>query len=93
MREIVRLLKHNSNLFLEIYGFCDSRGGIEENNELSEKRANNVLRYFNEIGINTDAAIVKGYGKSFSRDEKTEQERQRNRRVEVKIIEYIRKNR
>ena len=91
MREIVKLLRENSNLYLEIYGYCDSRGGIEENNELSEKRANKVLNYFNEIGINTDTATVIGFGKTYSKDEKTDEDRQKNRRVDVRIFEYIKK--
>ena len=91
MREIVKLLKYNPELYIEIYGYCDSRGGEEENNELSEKRANRVLKYFNEIGVNTETATVIGFGKTFSKEEKTEEDRQKNRRVDVRIFEYVKK--
>lgn len=91
MREIVKLLKKNDNLYIEVYGYCDSRGGEEENLVLSKKRAEAVLGYFSDSGINTETAILRNFGKSMSKDEKTDKERQKDRRADVKIFEYLKK--
>ncbi len=89
LKELLRLLKTNPLLYLEIYGYADSRGDEKDNLELSKRRAENVLKYFNENGINTETAIVRGFGATMSQEEKTELDRQQNRRVDIKIFEYV----
>ena len=83
----VRMLKENPAISLEIAGHADSVGTEPYNQKLSERRAQAVCNYLVEQGIDRGRLVAKGFGElqpEASND--TEEGRQRNRRVEVKII-------
>lgn len=56
-------LKSNTNANLQIEGHCDSRGSIEYNLSLGERRANAVLAYMGGLGVNANRMSVISYGK------------------------------
>lgn len=74
---------------LEISGFADSVGSIEQNRTLSQRRADAVIRYLVENHNIPLRRIVTpyGYGESNPVAENTSREgRSRNRRVEIKLL-------
>jgi OmpA-OmpF porin, OOP family len=84
---IIRILKNNPSMKLEIQGHTDNRGSGGFNRELSEKRARAVMEYFVKKGISSDRLSAVGYG--FSRPAATNttaEGRSMNRRVELKPI-------
>jgi outer membrane protein OmpA-like peptidoglycan-associated protein len=85
--EIVRLLKANPDIgHLSIEGHTDDRGAIEMNNQLSQERAESVMKYVAEHGIAEDRLEAHGYGPSRPiAPNDTEAGRQKNRRVEFHI--------
>lgn len=89
---LVWLFKDNPNLTIEISSHTDSRGSDEYNLKLSQKRADGVVAYLVDRGVNPDMLVAKGYGESklvnkcvndFPCSEKDHQE---NRRSEFKVI-------
>ncbi len=74
---------------LEVSGFADTTGSVERNRALSQRRADNVIRYLVENHSIPLRRIVTpyGYGESNPIAENTSREgRAQNRRVEVKLL-------
>jgi outer membrane protein OmpA-like peptidoglycan-associated protein len=74
---------------IEVTGFTDSTGSLEHNRELSQRRADAVVRYLAENhGIPLRRITIPfGYGETQSiTDNSTASARAENRRVEVKIL-------
>ncbi|MBL4655919.1 MAG: OmpA family protein [Bacteroidia bacterium] len=85
---IFRLLRDNQQIKVEISGHTDGVGSKKYNKRLSEKRANAVVEYLYERGVQKNRLTAKGYGKLQPiADNSTEDGRQQNRRTELKIIE------
>lgn len=61
--KLVTLLNDNPNTTIEIGAHCDYKGSDVYNQKLSEQRAENVVRYLKEHGINGQRLTYKGYGK------------------------------
>jgi peptidoglycan-associated lipoprotein len=59
----VQWMKNNGNVRVQIEGHCDSRGTIEYNVALGERRANAVKAYMVSMGIPADRLSVISYGK------------------------------
>jgi outer membrane protein OmpA-like peptidoglycan-associated protein len=87
--EVVRLMKVNQDIkHLAIEGHTDNRGSDELNEKLSNDRANAVMKYLSDHGIDAGRLSAKGYGpKKPIADNNTADGRQRNRRVEFHITE------
>lgn len=84
---LVKVLNEVPDLKVEISGHTDWIGGDEYNQNLSQNRAQSVVDYLIEHGINTDRLVAKGYGESQPRaTNKTPEGRQENRRVEFKAL-------
>lgn len=85
---IYNYLTENRNTKIIISGHTDNVGGTEFNQALSEKRAKSVSDYFINLGLNKSRISFVGYGseKPISTNE-TEDGRNKNRRVEFKIVE------
>lgn len=80
------LLKDNPELHVEIAGHTDSDGDEDYNMQLSEKRANTVVDYFVEKGIDKERIWAVGYGEEQPRvPNDTEENKQKNRRTELII--------
>ncbi len=82
------ILKENPNIKVEIGGHTDGVGAEKANQKLSEKRALNAKKYIQDkFNIPDSRLVVKGYGNSKPvADNKTQEGRSKNRRVEFKII-------
>lgn len=80
--------KHGEIKKVEIAGHTDSQGKDSDNMALSEGRAQAVMTYFTDKGIDPARLIAKGYGETEPvADNETEDGRAANRRVEFRILE------
>lgn len=85
---LVKEMKKNTNLVIEIAGHTDNIGKDDYNRRLSQRRANSVRKYLLKKGILKNRIISKGYGETSPvTTNKTKIGRQRNRRVEIRIIQ------
>lgn len=86
--ELAALMQKKPNWKLKISGHTDSHGDKAKNLKLSEKRAKAVQNYLVSKGISADRFKTEWFGsKKPIADNKTEAGRQKNRRVEMLIIE------
>jgi outer membrane protein OmpA-like peptidoglycan-associated protein len=84
----MRFILQNPGRKFEISAHTDALGTDEYNLDLSERRAAAVRKYLVDHGIPADIIFAKGYGESQPIDDNgTPQGRQRNRRVELTVIE------
>jgi OOP family OmpA-OmpF porin len=84
LAEIVKLLKANPDLKLEVQGHTDNSGTPAHNQTLSTGRASSVLGALLSQGIAIDRLTAKGYGQSKPvADNATEDGKAKNRRVEL----------
>ena len=92
--ELVRTMRDNPTLKIELSSHTDSRGSHAYNEALSQRRAQSAVDYLVSRGIARDRMVAKGYGETklvnrcadgvqCSRDE-----HQANRRTEVTVLEY-----
>jgi len=82
--EIFAMLKQSPDLKLSIEGHTDSDGTSDENQKLSEERALAVKDALISKGVNATRLISRGYGISRPvADNKTEEGKAKNRRVEL----------
>lgn len=61
---LVKVLKENPNITIELSAHCDYRGRAEYNERLSHRRAESVVKYLTEHGIEAERLTAKGYGES-----------------------------
>ena len=61
---LVKVLKENPNITIELSAHCDYRGRAEYNEKLSQRRAESIVRYLTEHGIEAERLTAKGYGES-----------------------------
>ncbi len=87
--EIVKILKSNPNIRIEIGGHASAEGTFSYNQWLSETRARVVGGYLITQGIDPDRLSLKGYGmtRPVARNV-TPEGRARNRRVQFTIISH-----
>jgi len=82
------LTEHPEITLIEIQGHTDNVGGEGYNEKLSEARAQTVLQWLVDHGIEPSRLRAVGYGKERPLDTNdTEEGRQQNRRVEFHILE------
>ena len=60
---LTKMLKENPNVTIELSAHCDYRGNADYNLKLSQRRAESVVKYLTEHGIEADRLTAKGYGK------------------------------
>jgi outer membrane protein OmpA-like peptidoglycan-associated protein len=87
LERLIKLLRQNPSMHIEIAGHSDDTGDDEVNNRISFSRAESVRVYLEQHGVKGLRAISKGYGKAkpvASND--TYEGRQLNRRVEFVIL-------
>ncbi len=88
--EVVKTLKNNPQLLkVRIEGHTDERGAAGYNEKLSSGRVETVLEYLVDHGIDRARLSSKGYGESkpLVQNAQTEEDHQKNRRVEFIILE------
>jgi outer membrane protein OmpA-like peptidoglycan-associated protein/tetratricopeptide (TPR) repeat protein len=92
--ELVRTMRDNPTLEIELGSHTDSRGVDVYNLDLSQRRAKSVVNYLVSRGIARERMTAKGYGETkllnrCSNGVKcTAAEHQANRRTEFKIVKY-----
>jgi len=88
--KLVTVLKDNSTLRIELGSHTDVRDTDSYNLKLSQNRARSAVDYIVSKGIDQTRMTAKGYGETvvIVKNAKTEEEHQRNRRTEFKILEY-----
>lgn len=59
---LTAMLKENPNITIELSAHTDNRGADAYNERLSQRRAESVVRYLTEHGIQPDRLTAKGYG-------------------------------
>jgi len=83
--------KGNANGWLvEVVGFADTTGKTAKNRALSEKRAQSVIQYLVTVHNLDLRRLVQPFGFGESKpaaDNKTEEGRAKNRRVEIRILQ------
>ena len=60
--ELVKLLNENPNITIELSAHTDCRGSDQYNERLSQQRAQNVVNYLIQHGIEKERLTPKGYG-------------------------------
>lgn len=89
LQRLYALLIDNPAIEIELGGHTDSQGSASANMELSRRRVEVVRDFLLEKGIDRRRILTKGYGETKPLyDNSQEASRQRNRRVEVKILKY-----
>ena len=61
--ELVTLLNQNPHVTIELSAHCDYKGSAEYNKRLSQRRAESVVNYLVEHGIEAERLTPVGYGK------------------------------
>jgi outer membrane protein OmpA-like peptidoglycan-associated protein len=81
-------LNARPELKIEVGGHTDARGNDDYNQSLSERRAQSVLDYLVGQGVDAGRLGAVGYGEGQPVDSnETDEGRERNRRVELKVLE------
>ena len=84
---VAEIMKENPELVMEIAAHTDNVGSFEFNMDLSQKRAESIVKYLTLKGIESTRLIGKGYGESRPiASNSTEEGRLKNRRVEFIIL-------
>lgn len=93
--KVVKLLKDNPAIIIELGSHTDSRGGTRHNMTLSSNRAKAAVKYILDQGnIHKGRISAKGYGetklvnKCVDGVKCSEAEHQKNRRTELKIVGF-----
>ncbi|MFP9113768.1 OmpA family protein [Flavobacterium sp. RHBU_3] len=82
---LITYLKDNPEKSASIWGFADEIGDAKYNQELSERRANNVKKIFTDAGIDTSRLTIEGKGVDNSVNKDSSAARQTVRRVKLVI--------
>jgi outer membrane protein OmpA-like peptidoglycan-associated protein len=84
---LFNVLKSKPKMILQISGYTDNVGKVQDNIILSETRANAVKKYLSNKGIENNRIIAKGYGSSNPKaNNNTKEGRAQNRRVEITVL-------
>jgi len=90
---LLKLMREKPGLRIELMSHTDSRGSAEYNMSLSQQRAQSVVNYLVNKGINRDRLVARGYGATRLKNrcavgvECSEEEHQQNRRTEFRILQ------
>ena len=88
LNKLEKMLANNSNTQVEISGHTDAIGNDSFNNQLSQSRANAVVGYLTNKGIDARRLTAVGYGeeKPLASNDDESEGRELNRRVEFRIL-------
>jgi peptidoglycan-associated lipoprotein len=88
LNKLVKILKDNPNISIELSSHTDDRASDAYNLDLSQRRAESAVEYLVSQGIERERMVARGYGKQqlIIPNATTEEEHQRNRRTEFKVI-------
>ncbi|MEL7222449.1 MAG: OmpA family protein [Bacteroidota bacterium] len=89
---LLKLMRENPNVRIELSSHTDSRGSASSNQTLSERRAQSVVNYLIGKGINKARLVAVGYGESRLKNRCadgvscSESEHAANRRTEFRVL-------
>jgi len=87
LKELIRMVKSHSDLRIEITGHTDTDGSDAYNLALSKKRSEALLSFFAANGLPKDRVVIAYKGEKEPVDQnKTDEGKQRNRRVDFRFI-------
>lgn len=87
LQKLLKFMNDNPSVCLEISAHTDDVGSVNDNESLSQRRAESVVKYLNSNGIEPRRLTAKGYGELKPiADNKEEAGRLQNRRVEFALI-------
>ncbi|HSN99145.1 MAG TPA: OmpA family protein [Candidatus Nanopelagicales bacterium] len=91
--EVAEVLKEHPEIVkLEVQGHTDDRGGKALNKKLSQARSDAVMKALTQRGVAAERLTAVGYGQDVPiAENKTADGRQKNRRVQFKILEKAKK--
>ena len=82
-----RLKSKNRNVYLEIQGYTDAKGGADFNDKLGEERAEAVRKFLNQQGVALNRMSTISYGKDAPvAPNDTPEGRAQNRRVVIIVL-------
>ncbi len=87
---LVTIMNDNPDIYVELGSHTDVRADDDYNMDLSFRRARAAVQYMINNGIDASRITAKGYGESqlVIENANTEEEHQRNRRTEFKVLRY-----
>ena len=86
--EVVTVLKDMPDIRMAVHGHTDNRGAAAYNRELSQRRAQAVVKYLTDKGIPVERLDAKGFGPDRPvATNDTAEGRAQNRRVEFKVLQ------
>ncbi len=83
LNDLLRLLDQHEELGIEISGYASFEGDPEYNRNLSNKRAIEVLNYFNHKGVVRRRIKAVGYGAASN----SKVDKEESRRVEIRLVD------
>jgi outer membrane protein OmpA-like peptidoglycan-associated protein len=88
LRNVAEILKAYPSVKIKIGGYTDNVGDDAHNRQLSQERADAMRQRIVGFGIDPSRVTAEGYGEAHPlADNSTEDGRQRNRRVDVRVTE------
>ena len=88
LTNIGAILKAYPQVKIRIGGYTDNTGDPAANVQLSQQRADNVMGELTRLGIDPSRMTAKGYGQENPiADNSTEEGRQQNRRISLRVTE------
>jgi OmpA-OmpF porin, OOP family len=88
LSNIAAILKAYPQVKIRIGGYTDNTGDPAANLLLSQQRADNVMEELSRLGVDPSRMSAMGYGQENPvADNSTEEGRQRNRRISVRVTE------
>jgi outer membrane protein OmpA-like peptidoglycan-associated protein len=86
--DVAKMISSQERYMVEVQGYTDKTGGADLNQQLSQQRAAEVVRYLvneHKIPVRTISSIGSGYTAPVA-DDSTRDGRKMNRRVEVRLF-------
>jgi outer membrane protein OmpA-like peptidoglycan-associated protein len=88
LTNIADILKAYPQVKINIGGYTDNTGDPAANLQLSQQRADNVMAQLTQLGVDPSRMSAKGYGQEDAvADNSTEEGRQKNRRISLRVTE------
>lgn len=89
LRSLLRMMLDNPTLVAEIEAHTDNSGSPQANMDLSQRRAEAIVKYLIENGVPSKRIRARGYGDTTPiAGNDTEEGRRQNRRIVFKIVAY-----
>jgi|SRR5579863_3492338 len=94
LSNVAAIMKAYPGVKIHIGGYTDNSGDPQQNVKLSQDRADNVMAALTMLGVDPARMDAKGYGQEHPiADNSSEQGRQRNRRISLRVTEKSGANR